>query len=344
MGRGWSLWLLVFVLGPLICLPAVEVRLAPLAVADDVGGSPSLGIHPERDLLADLQSAADSDVLEVRSAETEPEGRVLSFLEAARLCESRGYPYLLYGFVKRSEFSFSAEVKLLDAESKSVAATFFDSDDKDHYPRLMHDLALRIVSYFSNEVGLKPSAHKPASGQNLLAFPLTLGYWTPTSSAWSPVLAGLGAVDAGIRFIPFSPLFRLFSRDWYVALGLDVEYAIGMNQPGYESYFLHSARLRLPVELVFQAGGGHALSLGAGPLVQVDFMVQDRLYAPPYSKVTPTGGVSLSASYRYSFSELLSVGLETVFDIAFYEQPLMSVSPRIFLELTPGGTREASGE
>ena len=73
---------------------------------------------------------------------------------------AEGYGYLLYGFVKHSEFSVTAEVKLLDAEKAAVAASFFNSDDSSHYPRLMKDLAVRIEEYFCRGHRVEPSDAK----------------------------------------------------------------------------------------------------------------------------------------------------------------------------------------
>ena len=341
MGFHGRLFILIMALAPLAGLPAVELFIAPLVLQDDTGNAATARLHPEADLLRNLGEAAAHDVLAVQQTGELPGGPVRSFLDASLLCQKQGYGFLLYGYVRRSEFSLSAEVKLLDSEKNEVAANFFNSDDRDHYTRLMHDLAARIVDYFYNDVGLKP-ARKISPRRNLLGFSFSLGYWTPAGKEWGSVLTGLGSVSTGISFIPSFPLFLLMSREWYVSLGADVEYGLGMNQPAHESFFLHSAKLRLPVELFAQVGAGHAFGFGAGPLFQIDTMVQDRLHDSQFVAVTAVSGMAISGEYRYAASQLFSVSLATVIDIAFYTQPLVTVSPRLSLSFMPQRTPRKS--
>jgi hypothetical protein len=51
--------------------------------------------------------------------------------------------------------------------------------------------------------------------------------------------------------------------------------------------------------------------------------------------VTTVGGLALGACYRYTISESISVGCAVVVDVAMYANPLVTVSPRIDVELTP---------
>ncbi len=335
MRRGKIALVLVLVLTATPSFAALELHVAPLAVMDDPSGAAAGNTNPGEDLVRNLSEIAAGSALVVRAVEDPPAALVRSYLDAARLCQSRGYGLLLYGFVKRSELSVSAEVKLLDAEKGLVAASFFNTDDARHYPRLMKDLATRIQDYFSVDVGLNPPPRRPEPQRNVLSMPASLGYWTPVGGEWSHVLAGLGSVSLGARFIPARPLFTFLTRPWFVALGIQAEYGLGMNQPGYESFLLHEARVRIPVELGAEVSPGHVLAMSAGPLLVVDAMIQDQLYAPTSTSVTTVGGLSFGAHYRYTVSDSLSVGCGTIVDVAMYASPLVTISPRFDIELTP---------
>jgi hypothetical protein len=326
---------IVFALAASFCFAGLELHVAPLAVLDDSSGPAPGTPDPGEDLVRSLSETASGSAFVVRAVESPPASPIRSYLDAARLCQARGYTYLLYGYLKRNELSLTAEVKLLDAEKGAIAASFFNSDDSNHYPRLIKDLAARIEDYFSADIGLNPPARKRDPQRNLLSVPVSLGYWTPAGGEWSPVLAGLGSLSIGARFIPARPLFTFLARPWFVALGIQAEYALGLNQPGYESFLLHEARLRIPIELDAEISTGHVLAFSAGPLLVVDTMVQDRLYAASNTSVTTVGGLALGACYRYTISESISVGCAVVVDVAMYANPLVTVSPRIDVELTP---------
>ncbi len=327
--------MLLSALAALPVFAALELHVAPLAVLEDSGGPAAGTLNPGEDLVRNLSEIAGGSALIVRAVDAPPSAPIRSYLDAARLCQSRGYALLLYGFVRHSDLSVSAEVKLLDAEKGTVAASFFNADDSRHYPRLMKDLAGRIQDYFSADVGLSPPPKKPEPERNLLSVPLSLGYWTPAGGEWSRVLAGLGSLSIGARFIPALPLFTFLTRPWFVAFGVQAEYGLGLNQPGYESFLLHEARVRIPIELGAEISAGHVLALAAGPLLVVDAMVQDRLYASSSASVTTVGGVSFGAHYRYAVSDSLSVGCGTIIDVAMYAAPLVTVSPRFDVVFTP---------
>ena len=326
---------MTFALAASSCFAALELHVAPLAVIDDSGGSAPGTLNPGEDLVRSLSEFAGGSAFVVRAVENPPASPIRTYLDAARLCQSRGYGYLLYGFVKRGEFSVTAEVKLLDAEKAVVAASFFNTDDSSHYPRLMKNLAVRIEDYFAADIGLNPPKRKQETQRNLLSIPVSLGYWTPAGGEWSTVLAGLASVSLGARFVPANPLFTFLARPWFVALGIQAEYSLGLNQPGYESFLLHEARVRFPVELGAEISTGHVIAVLGGPLFIVDAIVQDRLYASSSTSVTTVGGVSLGAYYRYAISEAISLGCAAVVDIAMYATPLVTVSPRFDIEFTP---------
>ncbi len=316
---------------------ALEVHVAPLAVVDDAESREAEAGRLEADLLRELRREQAGDSLSFQEAQARE--IPASLLEAAMLCERNGYACLLYGYVKRTEVSLSAEVKLLDHSSGRLAAVFFGGDDPDHYDRLMRDLAAKVREYFRSEMGLPP-APPLAPKRNRLELAGWLGYWTPLGGEWDRVLAGVTAAGLGARLIPADPLFRLWSRGAYLALGLEGEYLLGMNEPGYESFFLHAAKLRVSLEAVLDLGGGHAAGLGAGLLAELDTAAQDRKYASRYTDTTLAPGLCLSVLYRYRLSGRLALGVAGLLEVAAYSPVLVTFSPRLFVAFRKGDPHE----
>lgn len=326
----------LLMLMPAAFLLPLEVHLARLVFLDDSGGEVREEVRPEAELLRELAGMTGKENLVVRRVRQGAEDTPQTVLEAARLCERYGYSYLLYGYVKRTAYAYFAELKLFDRESRGIGAVFFASDDAAHYDRLVRDLASKIADYFYREVGLQPPANPIRPERNLLEISPSLGYWTPTGGDWDRVLAGLVSLSLAARFIPADPLFRLRSGNGWIAFGLEAEYGLGMNEPEYESFFLHAVRLRLSVEVLGAVGSAHALGAGVGLLVAIDTADQDRKYAPVFSKTAVAPGLSLSLQYRYSLSGSLSLGLINLFDVAAYEQPMVVYSPRVYVSFRLG--------
>ena len=325
-------------------LGAMEIYLAPMAYQDETvrdGTEAASARHPAADLLKRFDGSRIADGVFLKDAvELSGEGP-RTYLEAARYCESLGYPYLLYGFVKRTEYSLYAELKLLERDGKGVAVAFISGDDTAHYDRLIDDLAGKLTGYLRNDLGLAPAPPPKPPARNLMAVPMGAGWWSPMGGAWSQAVAGLAAADLSIRFVPVRPLFTLWARPCWLALGLDAGYALGSSQPGVENFFLHAARIRLPVEAFMDLGGGHHVGLGAGPLLEVDTVAKSQLYGSTVVSSSVAPGASVSLLYHYVVAPSVTLGLVNTFDAALYSTPLLSWSPRIVLELWLGSEQSA---
>ncbi len=327
------------VLSPLARLDAMEIYLAPISYQDEAATGDtqaSATPQPAVDLMKRFEATALADGVAMRAAVELTGEAPRTYLEAAAACESQGYPYLLYGFVKHTEYSYYAELKLLEREGKNVAVAFISGDDGSHYDRLIDDLAGKLASYVRNDLGMAPPPTPRQPDRDLIALPMSVGWWTPLGGSWSDALAGLATASVSMRFVPARPLFQLWTRPCFLALGLDVVYALGTNQPGLESFFLHAARVRLPVEAYLDLGSGHRVGLGVGPLLEVDTMAQSKLYGSTVVTSTVVPGASVSVIYQYTVASAVTLGLVNTLDIAAYSTPLVSWSPAVLLNVWLG--------
>lgn len=337
-GRAFLIALLILLLGGGV--GAIDIYLAPIAYHDESGAESQDPKRPAEDLFQRLVKADLSQSVSLRKVEGAGQPPPESFLDAVRLSESQGYAYLLYGYVKRTTYSYYAEVKLFSQESKALSSAFIDSDDDQHYERFVDELSNKIITYISNDLGMGPPCPRNGPARNILTLPITIGYWTPTGGGWSAAMAGLVCADLSLRFVPALPLFRILNMPGFLALGLDAEYGLGMNQPGLETFFLHAVRLRLPVEVFLDLGSSHRLGLGVGPLLEIDTMLQSRLYSSTVTETTIIPGISFSLQYLYALSGSVSLGLATIVDVAFYSQPLVMFSPRLSVDFRLAGSSE----
>ncbi len=316
---------------------AMDIYLAPIVYQDDEDTAGAELKHPARDMHNRLFSTPIADGVVIHDADVPEGSSPRTFLEAARLCESQGYPYLLYGFVKRTGYSYYAELKLIERARKDLVISFISGDDESHYERLLDDLAAKVTSYVRNDLGMGPPRPEDRPATNIVMLPLSLGYWTPMGGDWSKAMTGLVTADASVRFIPTRPLFHLWSRPCFLALGVDLEYALGTSQPGVENFFLHAAKVRFPVEGFMDFAGGHRIGLGVGPLLEIDTMAKSKQYGTTVVEATVVPGVTFDARYDYVLSSSVSIGFTNIFDLALYAQPLFTYSPRLTVQIWLGG-------
>jgi hypothetical protein len=309
---------------------ALSVRIAPLALLGTAADEPGGRSRPDTDLLRKLDSLPLAGSLSF-AATDKIESPPLSFLDAARLCESRAYPYLVYGYLRKQESVYSAELKLLSREGKRILAIFVAGDDEEHYERLIADLSDKIAEYFLDELAIAPDNRRGDPERNLFEIPLAAGYWTP-GGAWSKGLMGLFCVDIGLRFIPKRPVVGLKSRPFYIGIGLEGEYSMGRNRPECETSSMHRIQARLPLEFFLGTRGGGELGFALGGLMEFDILKQNRKYGEVHSETRSAGGFLASLMYRRFVSDRFSVGFETEYETIFYSRPLIIASPRILFE------------
>lgn len=312
---------------------AIDVYVAPIVWIDEAGLSPTPFKTPEKYLSEDLGGRAFDGKVSVFPASMRGGVAPRSLLEAMRAAEESGHEYLIYGFVKKSDETLHAELKLLDVRAKSIAAVFWGSDSKDRYERLMMDLADKVAAYFKDSLDAGPGrrADEP-DAVHAWSLPVSLGYWAPFSEGWNKSLSGLVRVKAGVRFWPKRPAYVKHSSRRQLGFGGDFEYAIGMSSPGYEEAFVHSLLWRFVGDIATEWGLRGELGLGAGPFLRVDILSQSRKYSSLYSDASSAIGLGLEGWYSYALSERISLGFSLGLDITLYEKLMASFSPGLRFE------------
>ena len=114
-----------------------------------------------------------------------------------------------------------------------------------------------------------------------------------------------------------------------------------MNQGGLEPFFLHAVRVRLPIEAYLDFKNNDRLGLGRGPMIEIDTMIQSRLYGSTVTETTVTPWCFVFGFVPTRAFELISLGLASIIDIAFYSQPFVVFSPRLSVDFKLlGGSEE----
>jgi len=316
---------------------ALTIAIAPIAVIDAQSRAVGNKSRFEDDLLGRLSAIPLGGAL-FFARSRECDAAPASLLEAARLCERGSHPFLLYGYLRSSEGMCYSELKLLSREGKRIVAAFASADDEDHYPRLVGDLAAKIVRYFADDLALLPEARDSVS-RNVFELSFSLGCWTPAGD-WAEPMAGIARAEIGLRLIPKEPLGAIGSRPWSIAAAPRIEYALGISRPGYETSSLHRLSVRFPVEACLGVGSSDLVRASAGVLVGFDILSQERKYGSRLVETAVAGGLCASVAYFRGLSDRLRVGLSCGFDAVFYDDPLYSFSPSISIDYRLGGVHD----
>ena len=110
-----------------------------------------------------------------------------------------------------------------------------------------------------------------------------------------------------------------------------MDYSLGMNREGFESYFFHTVRMGFPVTLSALWHYRNKIIFQLAPELQLDILIQDRLYGSVVFEESAAFSLSANLGYEYLFTDKrVSVGFAARFHTAFYENILFSIEPSFY--------------
>ncbi len=311
-------------------LSALEVAVSPIAsIANDVNERAGVSGAVARRLAKRLGETCANGLL--RFDGSAPAGRDApgSVAGAVAYGEEAGADYVLFGFVRRSDYSVSAEIRLLDVAARSVVKSFYSSDCPDEDDRLYSDLSVKIVDHLERFLGLPSSVRDERKRWLGFELPLTVGYWTPVSSEWLRLLAGTGAASVGADLVYDDGESRFGGKSAFVSFGLRLGYRYGIGDPETYQASLHCLDSLFLLRYHVRLAESHEASVSAGISFSTDVRSMTERHSRESSGVDGVLGCFLGLGYRFLVSDSWGITLESGFLYQFYDEPLLNWSPRI---------------
>ncbi len=316
---------------------SLQISLAPLYQYRPDGGTFPLTDVTEKLYRSLLQ--ADAGGLAIFSI-VKTSGPPKSILDAARLSEKENKAYLLYGFLKVTSGYYDFEVKLYDRKAGRIQKVFYAKDSIEGYETLIDTMSDRIIGYFNKILGVTNRKREAEKEHEVFDVETTAGYWIPFNP-WAQSLMGLASVSVSGGFTPVEPLFTRDIFAFSLRYGISLNYSPGMNREGYESFFLHTMRFGFPVRFSILWHERNKAMLQVSPELQVDILVQDRLYADTVVEKSAAFSLSGALGYEYLFSgRRVSLGSTLEFHAAFYTAVLFSLEPSLYVRYRFKGNKK----
>ncbi len=253
-----------------------------------------------------------------------------SILDTALLSEAENSDFILYGFLKVTGNYYDFEVKLYDRVEGEIKTIFYAKNTTSDYDELVRTMSMRIVTYFYKTLGVTKRIEEESKESGVIDIESGLGYWIPFDPL-AESLIGLVSVHLSSSLTPMDPLFKWDIFTFALSYGIGGDYSLGMSREGFESYFLHSVRAGFPVTLSAIWHYRNKIILQIVPELQLDILVQDRLYESVVREKSAAFSLSASLGYEYLFTEKrLSLGFATRLHTAFYENILFSIEPTFY--------------
>jgi hypothetical protein len=249
-------------------------------------------------------------------------------IDAIKVSKEEKAEYLLYGFVEKKEYTYRAEIRLLDFEKREIRKIFYSSDDVENYERVIKDLSYKIVSYLDAIFALRIEEEKP--GKLILSVPVSLGYWSYLSSEWMNTAIGTGAISTGLDLITNDRAFPNFKHKTYLAWGANLEYRYGVGKEDVELKGMHIISLGFPVRVHIESlSKEDGIFLGVGFYYEFDIANIEEKYRESKNSLYTHVGIMGSFGYQWRFNEKIKIAFDNIVDMGLQNPLMVSFSPRV---------------
>ena len=305
---------------------ALEIYVAPISFIEDEKVFSKIEIS--KDIAREAEAYLHGKELFFKEIKNKGLNAPVAMIDAIKVSKEEKAEYLLYGFVEKREYTYRAEIRLLDFDKKEIRKIFYSADDIENYERVIKDLGYKIVSYLDALFALGVEEEKP--GKLILSVPVSLGYWSYISSGWMNTATGTGAVSTGLDLITNDRAFRNFKHKTYLSWSLNLEYRYGIGKEDVELKGMHIITLGFPIRVhIDNLSKEDGVFFGFGFFYELDIANIEETYGESKSSLYTHLGLMVSVGYQWQLNEKIKIAFDNIVDIGLQSPSMVSFSPRI---------------
>lgn len=308
----------------------MEVCIAPVAVYDGSGSRTATPSSPSRAIHAELEKHWFEGLMNFSLLSEKDCGLPVTIADANRICMTENSDYVIYGYLKKNEANWFAEIKLYSVHEKKIIKEFFAGDSLDHYERLMDNLCKNILCGMNEVTGLNHEELREKEDRPMeLRIPASVFYWSPVDSDWGSRILGIAGTGVGLEFYP--PQGVMVSRGKLVdlSLRLSLSWDIGINRSGIYPLILNTVAVSCPVLFHVHYDGRHSFYGGAGFAYSIELMSIRPKYEDEKFLYQNSFSFETVAGYELFLNEKVNVFTEFVFDWHLSGDGFVSVKPSV---------------
>ena len=281
-----------------------EIKIAPISVFDGSGNKVTPPFNPSKAIQSELEKHWFEGVISFSLLNEEMYGIPVTIIDANKICVNEKVDYLIYGFIKKNEKNWFAEIKLYDSNEKKIKQDFFASDNIEHYERLINNLC-----------------------QMELNIPAALFYWTPIDSKWGNKILGIAGLSTGVEFYPPQPIIIFKEKLFEFSIRTNLSWNIGINKKKTYPLILNTIAVSLPVLLHMHFDKRNSLYFGFGLAYEAELMSIRPKYEDKQFLYQNIISFETIAGYEFNLNEKINLFAELIFDFHMLGDGFVSVKP-----------------
>lgn len=305
-----------------------EIKIAPISVFDGSGNKVTPPFNPSKAIQSELEKHWFEGVISFSLLNEEMYGIPVTIIDANKICVNEKVDYLIYGFIKKNEKNWFAEIKLYDSNEKKINQDFFASDNIEHYERLINNLCQNILFEIEEITGLnKDEIKKEQTREMELNIPAALFYWTPIDSKWGNKILGIAGLSTGVEFYPPQPIIIFKEKLFEFSIRTNLSWNIGINKKKTYPLILNTIAVSLPVLLHMHFDKRNSLYFGFGLAYEAELMSIRPKYEDKQFLYQNIISFETIAGYEFNLNEKINLFAELIFDFHMLGDGFVSVKP-----------------
>lgn len=310
-------FLLGFILIPILTVTsfASEIMIAPLAVYDGNGDRTVPPSNPSETIRKELDRHWFEGLLNFSCPNESKVSVPVTVVDANRVCITESSDYLLYGYIKKNENSWQAEIKMFSASERKIIKEFFAGDSIEHYDRMLNDLCRNILYGIEEITGLNKDQIREENTREMeLNIPASIFYWNPIDNGWGGKILGIAGLSAGADFYPVQKIKIKNGKLVDYSLRLNLAWDIGVNKKETYPLVINSISIALPFLVHAHLDERHTFYGGTGFGYEAEFMSIRPKYEGKKILYQNVFLLETIFGYEYNFNEFINLYTEMAVD------------------------------
>lgn len=325
-----SRWILLIVLIlPGIQISGEEIYIAPLVSVDE--GEESYLIDEEFREAIYESIEEQKGFLGVTILKTRGKIKtVRSSYDALKVCREEKIKYLIYGWVRVSEYTYEGELRVFDGEGRKNIISVYEKDGKKEYEKFIKRLSGKVLENLQ-EIFYIPKEEN-IERESKINVALDIGYWSFMNKAYGKYLVGIIDIGLGLEIIPNDKIIYIKKHPLYMAVGMYLDYRLGLSKKGAVKGYLNNLNGTGYVNTSVNLNENHHLGGKIGILYALDILRYQDKYSDAKTESSGSFGMLLGVVYKYEVNEKIKITFTNEIEIIFFKKVMSKYIGKVGLE------------
>lgn len=313
-----------------IRLEAEQVYIAPLLSVDEVGESYEIDIKFRDDIHESIEKQKEFLGVEIIKTSKKVK-QIRSSYDALKLCREEKITYLIYGWIKKTEYTYEGELRIFDGEGRKNIFTVYEKDGIENYETFVKNISKKVLDSL-HEIFYIPKQEE-VEKYSRINVETYVGYWTFMNKAWVKYMSGTIGIGGGFEIIPDDSVLFIKTYPVYFSVGLSLDYRLGVNRKEALKSYLNNLNAIGYTNIYMNFYDIHRIYGKAGILYGLDILAYQDKYSDGKVNTSGAVGIITGIGYKYSVSDKIKIIFANEFEFVFYKKVMSKYIGKIGVEV-----------